>query len=157
MKIKVNYYPDGTKNSAEKIITAEQPESLVGGRIQSIVLCVEHDGYELEAYASEEAEGCAGISIDGKSEDKIFYLAAVETPGEYCKDSFAARLYGGNCEYEADGPIALVKSKADGKKNNGTPYSIKDPLTKIVYIDRDCAVGRVWNDPTENLPEHLED
>lgn len=154
MKLKVKVR-NGNK-VVDKEITEEQLSTIVGGRIQSVTLCVNHDGHELQAYASEN-EDVAGICIDGKSGDNLFYLANVETPGEYYEDSFVARLFAGNCNYETDSSIALVKSKADGKKPDGTPYAINGPLTKIVYIDRDCAVAREWNEQTENLSEHMED
>lgn len=98
-----------------------------------------------------------GMYIGANSVAGTFTLAEAELPNQDAPDSFTTRLYAGCETYESDSPIAIVKSKCDGKRQNGTKYSLEDPLTKIVYVDTSLAAASPWNEYPEKMKEHCED
>ncbi len=141
-------------------ISAEELGKLLGLRkreaINAVKVTLSQGNKSLFAIAEPDEEYPA-ITVDGEADEKKFFLANIELPNPMYPNDFTSRLYAGCANYETDGPIAIVKSRIDGKKPSGKAYVDGDILTKIVYVDTDEAQYRPWKGDLTQLPEHVED
>lgn len=103
-------------------------------------------------------DGMPCVVVDGTVNENYFYFASVMMPNRKAPNDFVAQLYAGDASYEADCPIAMVKSCASGRNPSGKAYSAGKGLTKIVYVDPEVAVAqyRPWRENL-SMPEHAEE
>lgn len=108
--------------------------------LQGLSLNIEKHGANLKAAVNLD-DNYPGLSIDGETQDEIYYLATVELPNNDYPLAYTSQLYAGRSDTETDCPIAMVLSNICEESAFGDVY---DRALRCVYIDEAFAVGKPW-------------
>lgn len=126
--------------NTEKTINLGELCNLLGineAELQGLSLNIEKHGANLKAAVNLD-DNYPGLSIDGETQDEVYYLATVELPNNDYPLAYTSRLYAGRSDTETDCPIAMVLSNICEESAFGDVY---DRALRCVYIDEAFAVG----------------